>query len=206
MPSGAGSLGWCARRTAAGQVMDTTGVNQLLSAVQKNEPAAWDRLMNMVYEDLKRIAHGQMARIAPGQTLTTTVLVHEAFEKLARQEGLPACDRSSFYALCACAMRQIIIDHYRRRSADKRSPVSAKVIEDFEFRRVNPESDHALLMLGRALDDLVVRDERMVQVFEMRYFAGMTDAEIASRLDLSIRTVQRIAIRARAWIVASLED
>lgn len=190
----------------AGRVMDTTGVNQLLSAVQENEPAAWDRLMKMVYEDLKRIAHGQMARIAPGQTLTTTVLVHEAFEKLARQEGLPASDRSSFYALCACAMRQIIIDHYRRRSADKRNPVSADVIEEFEFRRVNPESDHALLMLGKILDDLVVRDERMVQVFEMRYFAGLTDAEIASRLDLSIRTVQRIATRARAWIVASLED
>lgn len=161
--------------------------------------------MALVYDDLKRIAHGQMARIAPGQTLGTTVLVHEAFEKLAAQGKLPVSERSGFYALCACAMRQIIIDHYRRRSADKRSVDPARLAEH-ETRRVNPDMDNALTELGRALDLLARRDPRLLEVFEMRYFAGLSDAEISERMDLSVRSVQRLAARARSWVAAGLDD
>lgn len=185
--------------------MEQSAISELLEGAEQGDTAAWERLMALVYEDLKRIAHGQMARISPGQTLSTTVLVHEAFEKLAVQQQLAVRERTAFYALCACAMRQIIIDHYRRRTADKRSAKDPEPLADYEARRANPEADSALDALGRVLSDLVRRDERMVQVFEMRYFAGMSDVEIGQRLDLSVRTVQRLAARTRAWIVAGLE-
>ncbi len=185
--------------------MDESEFSDLLKRVERSDDRAWDQLTTLVYQDLKRIAHGQMARIAPGQTLSTTVLVHEAFEKLAAQGGLPVTERSSFYALCAYAMRQIIIDHYRRRSAEKRTALPDE-LADHEARRVTPDIDNALIALGRALDQLSQRDPRLLEVFEMRYFAGMSDREISQRLDLSIRTVQRLAARARSWIAAGLDD
>lgn len=178
--------------------------SDLLRRVEAEEPGAWDQLMRLVYQDLKRVAHNQMTRIAPGQTLSTTVLVHEAFEKMVAQAGLAINDRSHFYALCASAMRQIVIDHYRRRSADKRT-LDSGAMADYETRRVNPEMDTALSELGRALNLLDRRDPRLVQAFEMRFFAGLTDIEIASQLGLSERTVQRLVARARAWVAAGLD-
>lgn len=185
--------------------MTHTGIGELLAAVERGDRSAWNALMALVYEDLKRIAHNQMRRIAPGQTLTTTVLVHEAFEKLVAGQKLPARDRVSFYALCARAMRQVIIDHYRRRDAQKRTPDVPDVLVEHEQRRVNLDADSALEALGGVLSTLVKRDEQLVEVFEMRHFAGLTEAEIAQRLGISTRTVQRIGARAQAWIVAALE-
>lgn len=186
--------------------MTQRGISELLAAAGRDDPAAWEQLMALVYDDLKRIAHRQMARIAPGQTLSTTVLVHEAFEKLAGRKQVLSTERTEFYALCACAMRQIIIDHYRKRAALKRAPDDILVLADHEARRANPEADSTITRLGGVLDAMVKRDERMVEVFEMRYFAGLSDDDIARRLDLSPRTVQRIATRARSWIVAALDD
>ncbi len=185
--------------------MTDTGIGKLLAAVEHGEPGAWDSLMALVYEDLKRVAHVQMRRIAPGQTLTTTVLVHEAFEKLVAGQRLAARDETAFYALCARAMRQIVIDHYRRREARKRVPDAPETLADHEFRRANPDADNALDALGDVLSKLVERDEQLVEVFEMRHFAGLAEAEIARRLGISTRTVQRIDARAQAWIIAALE-
>lgn len=184
--------------------MNDADFSQLLARVEAADDEAWSTLMGLVYGDLKRIAHGQMARIVPGQTLSTTVLVHETFEKLAAQGDLPVQERSAFYALCACAMRQIIIDHYRKRSASKRSP-DPETAADHEARRVTPDMDSALIDLGRALDLLARRDERLLRAFEMRYFAGLSDEDIARRLDISVRSVQRLIARARSWISAALD-
>lgn len=187
-----------------GRAMNESEFQSLLDRIQASEPGAWDELMRLVYVDLKRIAHGQMARIAPGQTLGTTVLVHEAFEKLATQGGLPVQRRSDFYGLCAYAMRQIIIDHYRRRSAEKRMP-DMEAFAEHESRRVTPDIDNALIDLGRALDLLSRHDERLMRVFEMRYFGGLSDVEIGALLALSERSVQRLIARARAWVGAALD-
>lgn len=184
--------------------MNEARFSDLLQRVEAGETEAWDALMRLVYQDLKRVARNQMARISPGQTLSTTVLVHEAFEKLAAQVGLSISDRSHFYSLCASAMRHIVIDHYRKRGTGKRSADRSAVAE-YENRRLNPDIDSALTELGHALDQLERRDPRMLQVFEMRYFAGLTDAEIGARLELSDRTVQRLAARARAWVGAGLD-
>ncbi len=186
--------------------MSEPDIGTLLAAIERKEPGAWEQLMALVYDDLRRIAHGQMRRIAPDQTLSTTILVHETFEKLAASRGLRTDQHSEFYALCASAMRQIIIDHYRKRSAEKRSCKDLQQAADLEVRRVNPEADSALDLLGSVLTELLARDPQLVEVFEMRYFAGMSEAEIASRLGLSLRSVQRLAARARAWIVMTVEN
>ncbi len=184
--------------------MNDTDFNELLARLGAADGEAWSALVGLVYDDLKRIAHGQMSRIAPGQTLSTTVLVHETFEKLAAQGRLPVKERSSFYALCACAMRQIIIDHYRKRSASKRSP-DLIAATDHEARRVTPDIDNALMDLGRALGLLERHDERLLRAFEMRYFAGLNDTDIAAQMGLSVRTVQRLIGRARSWVSAALD-
>jgi len=178
---------------------------QLLQRLERSDRDAWESLMQLVYQDLKRIAHGQMARIDPGQTLSTTVLVHEAFEKLAIQGRLPVNDRASFYALCACAMRQILIDHFRRRTADKRIADTTALVRH-ELSRGQDDLEQALMGLGRALELLQRHDSRLLQAFEMRYFAGLSDADIAARLDLSERSAQRLVARARSWVLASLDD
>lgn len=180
-------------------------VSERLGAVERGEEGAWERLIEAVYLDLKQIAHRQMARIAPGQSLCTTALVHEAFVKLAVQQQMPVSERAGFYALCARAMRNIVIDHYRKRSADKRDDEIARQWGEFDAGRANPEAENALDALGRALSGLVERDPRMVEVFEMRYFAGLSEADISRRLNISLRSVQRIAARARAWVVAAME-
>jgi RNA polymerase sigma factor (TIGR02999 family) len=178
---------------------------QLLERLERSDRDAWESLMQLVYQDLKRIAHGQMARIDPGQTLSTTVLVHEAFEKLAIQGRLPVNDRASFYALCACAMRQILIDHFRRRTADKRVADTTALVRH-ELSRGQDDLEQALMGLGRALELLERHDRRLLQAFEMRYFAGLGDTDIAARLDLSERSAQRLVARARSWVLASLDD
>lgn len=178
--------------------------SKLLRRVESDDSSAWGELMQLVYQDLKRVAHNQMARIAPGQTLSTTVLVHEAFEKLAVQAGLTIANRTHFYALCASAMRQIVIDHYRRRSAKKRS-TEAETLAEVETRGISPDIDFAITQLGRSLELLERRDPTLIRAFEMRYFAGLSDTEIATRLELSDRSVQRLVARARAWVMAGLD-
>ncbi|MEO1171866.1 MAG: ECF-type sigma factor [Myxococcota bacterium] len=176
----------------------------LLRRVERDDASAWRELMELVYQDLKRVAHAQMNRIAPGQTLSTTVLVHEAFEKLALQAGLEIADRTHFYALCASAMRQIVIDHYRRRTADKRSG-SPEWLDELKTKGLSSELDSAIGQLGKALELLERRDRNLLAAFEMRYFAGLSDAEISTRLDVSERSVQRLVARGRAWVAASLD-
>jgi RNA polymerase sigma factor (TIGR02999 family) len=185
--------------------MNDADFGQLMQGIERAEPQAWQALMQLVYSDLKRIAHRQLARVDPGQTLSTTVLVHETFEKLAANGGLPVRERADFYALCAHAMRQILIDHYRRRGADKRAAQPAALAEHEECRATG-DIDAALLDLGRGLDLLARHDPRLLQVFEMRYFGGLSDIEIGRRLDLAERSVQRQVARARAWVMACLDE
>lgn len=186
--------------------MAQANIDELLEAIDCGEVEAWRGLMDLVYQDLKRIAHRQMARIRPDHTLGTTVLVHEAFESLAEQRRLPVRRRAEFYALCAAAMRQIIIDHHRKRSAKKRKADDPEGWQVHESARHNPEADNALVALGGALDQLLQRDRCMVEAFEMHYFAGLSSDEIGERLNLSKRSTQRLIARARVWIVEALGE
>lgn len=184
--------------------MTQSGFNALLTAAADGDAEAWQSLMDLVYSDLKRIAHLQMRRIRPEHTLSTTVLVHEAFEALAEQQKLPICERSDFYALCAAAMRQIIIDHHRRRSAIKRTADDPDGWRRHETSRSNPEAENALVALGSVLDQLLARDRKLVEAFEMHYFGGLSSEEVGRRLNVSRRSAQRLIARSRAWIIDAL--
>ena len=177
-------------------------VTQLLVAYGQGDRQAFDQLLPMVYEDLRRIARRQL-RSRPGQTLDTTSLVHESYLKMVDQRKADWQNRVHFLAVAARAMRQVIISHARRRGAAKRGAGGVRETLD-EGRIAVAEQAEQLLALDQALDRLGERDERLVRVVECRFFAGLSEDETAAALGVSLRTVQRDWMRARVWLRESL--
>ena len=156
-----------------------------------------------VYAELKGLAHAALRRMRPGATLSTTGLVHEAWLKLVDAPDLRLESREHLLALCARAMRQIVVDHARRRLADKRGGGRTRL----SLSAVQPDSGdrpEQVLALDEAISALAERDPRLVELIELRVFAGLSTSEAADVLDLSVRSVQRDWLRARAWIGAAL--
>jgi RNA polymerase sigma factor (TIGR02999 family) len=157
----------------------------------------------LVYARLRRIAHGQLARRGRGQTLDTTSLVHEAYMDLVEETGVAWQDRSHFFAICARAMRRILVDYARERTAQKRGGGKPHVTLEPERLGVEQQADQ-VLAVDRALESLAGFNERLARLVECRYFAGMTEEETAETLGVSLRTVQRDWTRARAWLLKEL--
>jgi len=179
-------------------------ITQLLKAYGEGDRTAFDRLLPLVYDELRRIARSHLRRGARGQTLDTTGLVHEAYLKLAASEGLRVQDRQHFMAVSARAMRQVIVSRARARAADKRGGGVPPVQFD-EERAAAERQAQWLLDLDLALAQLRQRDERLAAIVDCRFFAGMSEGETAETLSVSLRTVQRGWVRARAWLRAELE-
>jgi len=178
-------------------------VTELLLAFRDGDRAAFDQLVPMLYDDLRKVARAQLRRGRPGATLDTTVLVHELYLKMADQLRLDARDRGHFLAISAHAMRQVIADYARRRTAAKRGGDSDPVPLD-EAPEIADREARWLLDVDQALERLAGRDERMAKVVECRFFAGFSEEETAAALDTSVRTVQRDWMRARAWLKEEL--
>ena len=180
--------------------MSETGeVTHLLVAFREGDREAFDRLVPLVYEDLRRIARSHLRRLGGGRTLNTVGLVHEAYLRLVDQTRANWEDRNHFLSVCAVAMRQIVISNARKRSAARRGGGDRKVtLEEGEL--ADDRDAGWLLELNRALERLAARNERLVRVVECRYFAGLTEQETAEALGASLRTVQRDWMRARAWL------
>ena len=186
-------------------------VTELLRAYAGGDRDAFDRLVPMVYDELRRIARHHLRRTNRGATLDTTGLVHEAYMKLAGQKGMRVEDRGHFLAIAACAMRQVIISRARARLAAKCGGDEVPITLD-EERVGSPEQAQAqaqaqaewLLDLDRALELLRERDERLARTVESRFFAGLSEEETARALGVSLRTAQRNWMRARAWLRAEL--
>jgi RNA polymerase sigma factor (TIGR02999 family) len=184
----------------AGDAVSQGDVTRLLEAVRGGERDALDRLLPIVYEELRAVAGRQLGRERPDHTLHATALVHETYVKLAGGGGVDAVDRAHFLAIAARAMRQVLVDHARRRMAAKRGgDWAVTTLSDghnaVEFR---PEE---MLALDRALERL---EPRQRQVVEYRFFAGMEEAEIGEVLEVSERTVRRDWVKARAWLYREL--
>ena len=174
-------------------------ITQLLHAYAGGDRDAFDQLVPMVYDELRRIARNHLRRTNRGATLDTTGLVHEAYLKLAGQKGMRVEDRGHFLAIAACAMRQVIISRARARLAAKRGGGERALTFD-EERVGSDEQAEWLLDLDRALTQLKERDERLARTVECRFFAGLSEEETAQALGVSLRTAQRNWMRARAWI------
>jgi RNA polymerase sigma-70 factor, ECF subfamily len=151
----------------------------------------------LVYRELHKLARGRMRAQAPGQTLQTTALVHEAYLRLVNQQQMPWQNRAHFYGVCAQAMRCILVDAARARGSQKRGGQVERVIFD-EARVGSPGPDTDVLALDEALTELAKAAPRQAKVVELRYFGGLTVEETAVALDVSPETVLR------DWKVAKL--
>jgi RNA polymerase sigma factor (TIGR02999 family) len=175
-------------------------VTRLLEAAVAGDSQALDRLVPLVYEDLRRVAHRQLDREGGGHTLQTTALIHEAYLKLAVGGAMSATSRAHFLAIAARAMRQVLVDYARRRKAAKRGGGVISVTLGDEAGAPDTSADD-LLALDDALNQL---DPRQRQVIECRFFGGMEEKDIAEALGISERTVRRDWVKARAWLYKEL--
>jgi RNA polymerase sigma factor (TIGR02999 family) len=177
----------------------TVDLTELLQAHRSGQADAFNRLVPLVYDDLRRVARSQLRRLRLGETLDTTGLVHEAYLRLVDQTRAAWQDRGHFFAVSAVAMRQILIDHARQKSRLKRGGDRARTDLDEAATAVAADADR-LLEINLALEKLEKVDRRLVRVVECRYFAGLSEQETADALGVSLRTAQRDWLKARAWL------
>jgi RNA polymerase sigma factor (TIGR02999 family) len=178
-------------------------VTQLLAKVGAGNQAAFDEVFPLVYAELRRIAAREMRREKPGRTLQTTALVHEAYLRLLKGASVSFENRAHFLGIAAHAMREILIEHARARSARKRGGGAVRLtLDDLVAPVPSPSID--VLALDEALQRLARLDERHARVVELRYFGGLSVEETAAALELSPATVKRAWTIARAWLFREL--
>jgi RNA polymerase sigma factor (TIGR02999 family) len=178
---------------------NATDVTALLVRLSNGEEAALDELLPAVYDELRRLAHRELRGERDDITLRTTELVHEAYFKLVDDSSVDWQDRQHFLAVAARAMRQVLVQHARKRTAEKRGGEQSERPLD-EVTPETPRPPAALLAVHQALDRLADLDERQARVVECRFFAGYTIAETADVLDVSTSTVERDWRTAQAWL------
>jgi RNA polymerase sigma factor (TIGR02999 family) len=178
-------------------------INELLAAVERKEDGALDNLVAAIYPELKQLAHFQLMKERPGHTLNTTAIVHEVFERLASGDG-KWLDRAHFLRAASTVMRHLLVDHARKRTADKRGGgIAPLTLEDHRY--ADDDDSMAVLALDDALKDMAEIDPRLVQLIECRYFAGLSMADTAEVLDISLRTAERDWRRARAYLRKAMD-
>lgn len=174
-------------------------VTQLLLAWNGGEVEARDQLLRVVYEELRRIARGQLVGEKPGHTLQATALVNEAYLRLVDQTRVHWRNRAHFFGIAAQLMRRILVDYARRRKAAKRGG-GATVVEFQDSLTPRAERSVDLVVLDDILTRLEEFDARAVRLVELRYFGGLTIEETAEVLEVSPATVKREWATARAWM------
>ncbi|MFN7961794.1 MAG: ECF-type sigma factor [Thermoanaerobaculia bacterium] len=177
--------------------IDPGEITQLLAALSRGDRPALDRLMELVYQDLRRRAHFKL--LSSGGTLSTTALVHETYLRLAGAARPDWENRRHFFNVAACAMRQILVDYARERGAAKRGGDARRVELDSNQLAVEQQATE-LLEIDRALGRLASIDERLAQVVNLRFFAGLTEEETGELLQVSSRTVKRDWQKARTLL------
>jgi RNA polymerase sigma factor (TIGR02999 family) len=178
-------------------------MTQVLEAIGAGEEQAAEKLLPLVYAELRRLAAVRMAREAPGQTLQATALVHEAWLRLTQKEGGYWQNRAHFFAAAAEAMRRILVERARRRKVLARGGFAQRT-ELTDSALQAPGADDELLAVHEALDGLAAQDPRAAEVVKLRYFVGMSMPEAAEALGLPLRSAERIWTFARAWLRQAL--
>ena len=181
-----------------------TGITALLAGWKAGDPAALDRLVELAYPELRRIAHQQLGRRRPGESLESAALASEVYLKLLRAGSLDCENRVHFLALCAQVMRRILVDHARQRAAAKRGGEAVQVPLDEAAAAVRGADAVDVIDLDAALEALARLDPRKSRLVELRYFAGLTIEEAARVLEISVETAKRDWRMAKAWLLAQL--
>ena len=183
---------------------DSGDITQLLDAAREGDRGALDRVLATLYQELHTMARRQLAG-QHGQTLDATALVHEAYLKLAGRGEAKFDDRAHFFAYAASAMRSVVVDYARQRLAVKRGGDLHRVTDLPEDAGGGMRLDEDMLGLDVALNKLNDLDPRLAQVVEMRYFAGLSETEIAGLLKRSERSIRRDWQKARMFLLAALQ-
>jgi RNA polymerase sigma factor (TIGR02999 family) len=180
-------------------------ITALLQEFASGDKSALDRLIPLIYPELRRLARGYMRNERPGHTLQPTALVHEAYARLAKQEQPDYRSRAHFMGVAAQVMRQILIDHARIRDAEKRGGGAAKV--SLERAAGMPASQPStIIAIDEALDQLARNDSLKARLIEMRFFGGMSAEESAEVLGLSVTEVRRHLRVGQAWLQRELDQ
>jgi RNA polymerase sigma factor (TIGR02999 family) len=174
-------------------------VTELLHRWRSGDADALDRLLPLVYEELRRVASARLRQEHPGHTLQATALVHEAYLRLLGSRTTTPQNRTHLFAVAARLMREILVDHARRKAARKRGG-SATMIALDESVAAPDIAMIDLIALDEALTGLQALDPRLCRVVELRFFAGLNIDETAQALDVSTATVERDWTVARAWL------
>jgi RNA polymerase sigma factor (TIGR02999 family) len=186
-----------------GEAEKNSNISALLAAVDRGEPGALDELVAAVYPELKRLAHFQLTGERPGHTLNTTAIVHEAFLRLASGDGRWK-DRGHFLRAASTVMRHLLVDHARKKRAEKRGSGQAPLtLEDDRY--ATDDDSLAVLALDNALRDIAEIDPRLEQIIECRYFAGLSVNDTAEALGMAVRTVERDWQRAKAYLLKAMD-
>jgi len=177
-------------------------ISQLLSEWRDGDETALDRLMPLVYNEMRRMAHRYMRRERPGHTLQTSDLLNDAYLRLVDHKGMRWQNQAHFYAVAAQAMRHILVDHARTRNAKKRK---VDLVDIDQVALVVQKRPTDLVALDEALSELEKIDARKSKVVEMKYFGGMKDEETAEALGISPATVSRDWAGARLWLLKAMD-
>jgi RNA polymerase sigma-70 factor (ECF subfamily) len=180
------------------------GVTQLLNEWGAGDRAALDRLVPLVFDELRRLAHSYLRRERADHTLQPTALVNEAYLRLVNQQGVRWQSRAHFFGIAANLMRQILVDHARQRAAEKRGGADLQRLSLTQAERVLDRADVDVLALDEALERLSAFDQQQARIVELKFFAGLTIEETAEVLGLSHATVERDWKLARAWLKREL--
>jgi RNA polymerase sigma factor (TIGR02999 family) len=179
-------------------------ISQVLADWAQGDPAARDRLLPIVYEELRRLAHRHMRGERKGHTLQTTALVNEVYVRLAGVDALRGRDRAHFFAMAATLMRRVLVDYARRRGREKRG-AGVSVIS-LDENAIVPQKGVDVVALDAALERLAAVDPQQSRVVELRFFAGLSVEETADALDVSPATVKRDWATAKLWLYRELTD
>ncbi len=179
-------------------------ITALLNRMSDSDPEAINELFDIVYDDLRKLAHAQLRKLRPGDTLNTTGLVHRLYLKLVDQKSSNYQSRLHFFAVSAKAMRHIIINYARKKAAKRHGGGMQKVnLEDIVL--ASEEQAEVILALDESLQRLTNLDQRLGQVVEMRFFGGMTEKEIGDILSVNERTIRRDWTKARTILTRMME-
>ena len=182
-----------------------TAITEALIEAYRGDADAEERLWAMVYDALHDIAQRELQGMRKSHTISATALVHEVYLKLVDQTQITWRNRAHFYGLACRAMRNILVDHARRRHAQKRRGDRQHVGLEHAVIMAEDRSE-ALLALDQALEHLAKRDPKLAQVVECRFFGGLTTKETAEVIDVSVRTTERLWKRAKTYLYLALQE
>ena len=181
-------------------------VTLLLAEMKSGRKDVLDRLLPLLYQELRRLAAYYMRDERPGHTLQPTALVHEAFLRLTGQNRTNWRNRDQFLGIAGQLMRRILVDHARKRATNKRSGALVTLDDAIENQCAHVLQPEEILAVDEALTRLDQLDRQQARIVELRYFGGLTPAETAGAMGISLRTVERDWAMAKAWLRAELAE